>query len=143
MTDDPNQPFQPPRRPGQPGQPGQPVPGQGPPPSSSGTSGSAFAGVMLGLGFGLLGPLVIGGFLLAILTSTSLPGAIQVLVPIIVASVGTIAIYLLVVNKLDTNSPNQAAMRTALVVTGWISLAVYAVGLLLVGLCFAVLLGAY
>jgi len=136
MTNDPNQPFQPPRP------PPQPPPGQGPPPSGGGTGGSAFVGVILGLGVGIIGPPVLWGMVIALLQNAAVPAPVQVAVPL-VATLAIAAAYIYAVKRLDKNAPQQAAMRTALVVTGYISLAFWAVALILVGLCFAILAEAY
>lgn len=137
MSDDPEQPFRPPT------QPGQPPPGSGPPPTKSAGGGYSLLGVLFGLFLGLLVPPFIFGLLASILDGVGSPGAITIILPLIVAVGVPVAAFILIIKQMDRTMPKQAAIRTALLATGYTSLGIWAIGLLLIGACIALIAGAY
>ncbi len=94
-------------------------------------------GLVAGLG---LPPLLFGVFLALVGNGD---GPALILLPIFMAVGGPLAAFIATIKALDKDVPKQAAVRTALVVTGWISLAFWALVLIIFGLCIALLAGAY
>ncbi len=130
MSNDPSQPFQPPQPPDE-GQ-AEPAPG-----------GYSLLGVLFGLFLGLLVPPIIFGLLISILGSIGTPDVVTIVVPIIVAAGVTIAAFILIIKQMDRSMPKQAAIRTAMLATGYTSIGIWAIGVLLIGGCIALLAGAY
>ncbi len=139
----PGLPFQPPTEPpNQPFQPGSPYRQAGPglPPSSGeSTALQAFLGVFGGLAAGVGLPLLLIDIVLPLTGVVS--GTIGVVLAIFAAFAIPIAGFVIIIKALDKNAPKQAAARTALVISGWISIGFWALVLLLVGLCTALLGG--
>lgn len=137
MTDDSNLPFQPPSGPRR-----QPGPGPGTP--SKKTSGSySLLGLFFGLAWGLVAPLIIGGLIGGVLGTTGMAAGLQVILSIIGAAVIVLGVFILVISQCDPDIPSQAGIRIAMKVSAITTVAVWGIGLLLVGLCFALLAGAY
>ncbi|MGI9594771.1 MAG: hypothetical protein ACR2QK_01345 [Acidimicrobiales bacterium] len=135
MSNESDRPFRPP------GPPDQPPPGSGPPSAASG--GYSLLGLLFGLFLGLLVPPIIFGLLASILDSFGSPGVVTILVPAVVAVGVTVGAFVLIIKQMDRSMPKQAAIRTAMLVAGYTSLGIWAVGLLLVGACIAIFVGAY
>lgn len=132
MTDTPP-PFGPPQ---QPNQPNRPNAGGDP------TAGHSLAGLLLGFFIAIL-PAGIFGTLLAIFTNVDAWPGLQVLVAIVSAIVIPVAIFLLVSNRLKDGTAEQQSMRTAMRIIVFIALGTYALGIIVVGACIALLVGSY
>jgi hypothetical protein len=141
MTDDPNLPFQPPSGPRR-----QPGPGSGPgpgKPSVKSSGGYSLLGLFFGLAWGLVAPLIVGGLIAGMLGAMGVTAGLQLALSIIGAAVIVLGAFILVITQSDPNIPSQAGIRIAMKVSAITTVAVWGIGLLLVGLCFALLVGAY
>lgn len=129
MTNTPP-PFGPPPQPKQPG------------PSGESTAGHSLAGLALGFFLAIL-PAGVFGTMLAILSNVGLSPVIEIVVPLVLAVVIPAAIFLLANSKLKDGTAQQQQMRTAMRIIVFIAIGTYALGIILVGACIALLAGAY
>lgn len=118
-----------------------PPPPEGEP--EKGSSSAALIGIFIGFFLGLILPVLTVGVLAGIFASLGLPAWFQVLVPLAAGVGGPIMAFRAVTSRLDTGRPDDMTKRRSVVVSGYTALGLWAVGFLLVGVCVALLVGAY
>lgn len=124
------------RPPGRMGLPPPPAPGS----TKRRTAGGGYPLIGLAIGFflGLILPPTILGF-----SSAIIQDGVGLVIGLVLAVAVPLAIYILILTRLDRSDPQQESIRVAMVVSGITSVAVLAGILLLVGACLALLYSAY